>query len=85
MESKSSNTCLFDKNVQYRDNGTITIGTICRLLRSQPVSNFINDIPLVKTFEPLIALKHPRLFPTIRINNQISGNEALAFINTAVN
>eukprot|EP00957_Ditylum_brightwellii_P091980 7003435-Ditylum_brightwellii.AAC.1 len=85
MESKSSNTHLFDKNVRYCNNGTITIGTICCLLRPQWVSNFINNMPLVETFEPLIALKCPRLFPTIQIDNQISEDEALVFINMAVN
>eukprot|EP00957_Ditylum_brightwellii_P118170 9013051-Ditylum_brightwellii.AAC.1 len=85
MESKSPNTCLFDRNVQFCDNGTIAIGTICCMLRPQPVSNFNNGIPLVETFEPLITLKHPRLFPTIQIDNQISKDEALVFINTAVN
>eukprot|EP00957_Ditylum_brightwellii_P122703 9357804-Ditylum_brightwellii.AAC.1 len=84
MESKSLNTCLFDKNAQFCNNGTITIGTICCMLMPQLFSNFINNIPLVETFEPLIALKHPRLFPTIQIDNQISRDEALAFITTDV-
>eukprot|EP00957_Ditylum_brightwellii_P044878 3403805-Ditylum_brightwellii.AAC.1 len=84
MESKSSNICLFGKTMQFCNNGTITIGTICHMLRPQPVSNFINDIPLVETFEPLVALKYPMLFPTIQIDNQISRDEALVFINTAV-
>eukprot|EP00957_Ditylum_brightwellii_P149163 11359458-Ditylum_brightwellii.AAC.1 len=54
------------------------------MLRPQLISNFINDISLVETFEPLIALKCPRLFPNIPIDNQISGDEALVFINKAV-
>eukprot|EP00957_Ditylum_brightwellii_P103417 7880301-Ditylum_brightwellii.AAC.1 len=84
MESKSSNTHLFDKNVQFNDNGTITIGTMGCMLKPQLVSNFINNISLVEIFEPLIALKCPRLFPTLQIDNQISGDEALVFIHKAV-
>eukprot|EP00957_Ditylum_brightwellii_P027751 2097277-Ditylum_brightwellii.AAC.1 len=84
MESKSSHTHLFDKNVHFHDNGTITIGTICCMLRPQLVSNPINDILLVEIFEPLIALKCQRLFPTIPIDNQLSGDEPLVFINKTV-
>eukprot|EP00957_Ditylum_brightwellii_P087325 6646705-Ditylum_brightwellii.AAC.1 len=38
----------------------------------------------METLKPLIALKHPRLFPTIQIDDQISRDGALAIINTAV-
>jgi hypothetical protein len=71
-------------NVNFRDNGTITVGAIVRMLCPQPVTNFINDIPLLETFEPLIALKRPMSFFTIPVDNQISGNKALAFIHNRV-
>eukprot|EP00957_Ditylum_brightwellii_P069700 5293210-Ditylum_brightwellii.AAC.1 len=54
------------------------------MLRPQLVSTCINNIPLVETFKPLIALKHPRLFPTTQTDDQISRDGALAIINAAV-
>eukprot|EP00957_Ditylum_brightwellii_P185932 14155396-Ditylum_brightwellii.AAC.1 len=84
METKTPNTRLYDTNVNFYDNGTITVGAIVRMLHPQPVTNFINDVPLLETFEPLTALKHPMSFFSIPIDNQISGNEALAFIHNRV-
>ena len=36
MESKNSNQCLFNKNVELRDNGVISIGTFFRILTPLP-------------------------------------------------
>ena len=50
MESKNSNKCMFDKNVELRDNGVISIGTFFRIISPHPIENKMRgDIPLLKT------------------------------------
>ena len=39
MESKNSNQCLFNKNVELRDNGVISIGTYFRIVTPLPIEN----------------------------------------------
>ena len=62
MESKNSNQCLFNKNVELRDNGVISIGTFVRILTPLAIENKMRgDIPLIKTHYPLIVMKRPSL------------------------
>lgn len=57
MESRNSNCVLFDKNVEYCDDGTVTIGCFMRILAPQPIENNMNgDIPLVRTPHPVILI-----------------------------
>ena len=84
METKTTNISLFDKNINYRDNGVITVGTIMRILAPQPITSCINDIPLMETHCPLIVMKRPFTFPETKIDYQIQGNQAMAFIRNGV-
>jgi hypothetical protein len=84
METKTTNICLFDKNINYRDNGVITVGTIMSILAPQPITSSINDIPLMETHCPLIVMRRPYTFPETKIDYQIQGNQAMAFIRNGV-
>ena len=62
MESKNSNKCMFDKNVELRDNGVISIGTFFQIISPHTIENKMRgDIPLLKTDIPLIVMTRPRL------------------------
>ena len=81
MESKNSNNVLFDRNLEYRDNGTITVGSFLKILAPQPIDNVMNgDVPLVKTPHPLIVLKRPSAIPSISIINEIQSHKSLSFV-----
>jgi len=48
METRNQNKNLWNKNVNHRDNGTISIGSIICLLCLMPIDAYIRcDIPLV--------------------------------------
>ena len=80
METKNSNKALFDRNLELRDNGTITIGTFVRIIAPQPIEDYMNgDIPLVKTTGSLIVLVRPRQMPTVSINYEIHTDQSMAF------
>ena len=55
MESPSlnKNSNLWLNNVELRDNGVITIGTVFRVISSLPISNYLRgDIPLIESHHP---------------------------------
>ena len=81
MESKNSNQCLFNKNVELRDNGVISIGTFFRIVTPLPIENKMRgDIPLIKTHYPLIVMKRPSLKTSIPISKEIGNQNSLAFV-----
>ena len=60
IQSKDTNQCLWDKNVEYRDNGILTIGTIFRVIAPQAIESLWNqDIPMLETDTPVIIMKKP--------------------------
>ena len=68
MESKNSNQCLFNKNIELRDNGVISIGTFFRIVTPLPIENKMRgDIPLINTHLPLIVMMRPILKNSIQI------------------
>ena len=81
MESKNSNQCLFNKNVELRDNGVISIGTFFRIVTPLPIENKMRgDIPLIKTHYPLIVMKRPSLKKSIHISKEICNQNSVAFV-----
>ena len=81
MESKNSNQCLFNKNIELRDNGVISIGTFPRIVTPLPIENKMRgDIPLVKTHLPLIVMMRPSLKVSIPIKKEIGNQNSLAFV-----
>ena len=81
MESKNSNQCLFNKNVELRDNGVISIGTYFPIVTPLPIENKMRgDIPLIKTHYPLIVMKRPILKDSIPIRKEIGNHSSMAFV-----
>ena len=78
LESKNSNATLFNRNIDFRDNGTITIGTIVRVVGPQAIETRMGDIVMVKTPNPLIVMQRAGL-PTFAINSEIQANQSMAF------
>ena len=66
METTNSNNVIFEQKPEYRDDGTISIGTGSRFFRIWAplpiVNSMCNDIPLVKTQLPIITMKRPVTF-----------------------
>jgi len=81
MEAKNSNNVLFERNLEYRDDGTISIGSFFRILAPLPIVNSMrNDIPLVKTQLPIVAMKRPVTLTSTPISLQIPENMSMAFV-----
>lgn len=80
MEARNVNDKLWNRNPEYRDDGTITVGTFIRVLAPIQIERMMQEIPLVRTDYPIIVMQAPPKLPTIQINNEIQGHGALAFI-----
>ena len=83
MESPSlnKNTNLWLNNVELRDNGTITVGTVFRIVSPLPVTNYLRgDIPLIETQQPVIVLKQPSRYGEILPVDNLQGESSRAFI-----
>ena len=81
MESKNSNKCMFDKNVELRDNGVISIGTFFRIISPHPIENKMRgDIPLLKTDIPLIVMTRPTLEHSIPVYKELGEHNSMAFV-----
>ena len=67
-------------NVELRDNGTVTIGTVFRILAPRPIENLMKgDIPLIESKFPAMVMNTPRIFLPIEIDYQVTGNHCFAF------
>ena len=81
MESKTTNKDLWARNYRYRDDGTITIGTVFRVLAPQPIKNTMSgDLPLVETHFPVVVMKFPRNIAEVNVFESIQGNHSKAFV-----
>ena len=81
MESKNSNQCLFNKNVEIRDNGVISIGTFFLIITPLPIENKMKgDIPLIKTHYPLIVMKRPNIVSSVPICKEIGNHNSMEFV-----
>ena len=79
MQARNVNNDLWSRDIELRDNGTLTIGTLFRVIAPHFVEKYVsNEIPLITTQVPVVIMKTPSLFLTIPIQ-PISGNQSLAF------
>ena len=80
METRTKNKDMWKLNVELRDNGTVTIGTLFRIHAPRPVENLMNgDIPLIESKFPAMVMKTPKTFLPVDINYQVTGNHCFAF------
>ena len=81
MEGTNKNTNLWRNNVELRDNGIITIGTILRITAPLPIDSYMRgDIPLIQTHYPAIVLHTPSTFPQFIPHDNLEGESSRAFV-----
>ena len=81
METRNQNKNLWNKNVNHRDNGALSIGSIIRLPCPIPIDACMRcDIPLVISHQPATLMKTPRALENTRMMNEIEANTSLAFL-----
>ena len=83
MESPAlnKNTNLWRNNVELRDNGEITIGTIFRVTAPLPVTSYMRgDTPLIQTHQPAIILHSPSRFVQVSPHENLEGESSRAFV-----
>ena len=69
MEAMSTNTSLWECNVEFRDNGVITAGEIIGMIAPQPIKSIMNGyVPMVQAPFLLIVIKFPLTFPAVTVN-----------------
>jgi len=80
MEAKGTNQELWHRCIELRDNGTVTIGTVLRLMSPRPVQNFMaNNVPLLCSHYSALILKRPPIFLSVGIKQQVETNASFAF------
>lgn len=81
MEGTNKNTNLWRNNVELRDNGIITIGTILRITAPLPIDSYMRgDIPLIQTHYPAIVLHKPSAFLQFIPHENLEGESSRAFV-----
>ena len=81
MMARAQNTDLFNRNIEFRDNGVLTIGSYMRILAPMPITTLMNnETPMVESNFPIVALLPPERLPDIRLNMEIQGESSLAFV-----
>ena len=74
------NNNMFERNLDFRDNGTISIGTFLRVISPEAIEEYMNgDIPMIRTPCSLIVLKQPKTMPTVSVNYEVQTNQSLSF------
>lgn len=79
LQNKSSNKDIWNRSLEFRDNGTLTIGSLIRIPNPSPIEKFMQNVPLISTIERVACLKLIGYFNQIPINNALDGNAAMAF------
>jgi hypothetical protein len=80
MEAENQNKKLWGRNPTLRDDGTIAIGTIIRIMNPMPIESIMPDgIPSLITRFPGVVLRQASIIPQVPINDGLAGNNSLAF------
>ena len=83
MEARNRNNTFYNANVQYIDNGDISIGSFLQVPCSMTINQYMRgDIPLVVSNFTEILLRFPEYLPLIGINNAIKANNSPDFVST---
>ena len=81
MEARNQNQNLWSKNVNHRDSGAISIGSIIRVPCPLPIDIYMRcDIPMIRSQFPAILLRSPARLGSVAINESIESNTSLAFV-----
>ena len=82
MEAENQNKRLWSHNTALRDNGSITIGRVLRMVKPQPIDNILRDgVPSNVTTEAFVPMKDPDPINMVQIpiKTNIQGDDLEAF------
>ena len=80
MKTPKQNKDLWHRNIEYRDNGTLTIGSVFRCLAPRPVERFMKyDIPSMESNFPIVLMRDPATFLQTDTDTEIQVNQMLGF------
>ena len=83
MMSRDQNGEMFNRNIAFRDNGVISIGSYIRILAPMPIVSLMNNVtPMIVSNFPIVALKPPLYLEPIAASEAIQGDNSYAFINS---
>lgn len=86
MEARNMNSNLWNRNVNHRDNGAVSIGSLVRIARPMPIDSYMRgDIPMVVSHIPVVLLRYPDLIAAVQMNYEIEGNTSFGFVYNNVN
>ena len=81
MIARALNTDLFNRNIEFRDNGILTIGSYVRILAPMPITTLMNnETPMVESNFPVVALSPPETIDPIPLSMEIQADSSLAFV-----
>ena len=79
--SKNTNTNLWLNNVELRDNGIVTVGTILRIVSPLPVTSYLRgDIPILQSNQPAIVLQQPSTYHEVPPLQNLQGEKSRSFL-----
>ena len=80
MEAKGVNQTIWHRQIELRDNGKLSIGTIIWNLAPRTVDNFMtNNMPLLVSHYPVFVMQDPPSFPFQEIYNLVEANQSFTF------
>ena len=81
MMARAQNTELFNRNIEFRDNGVLTIGSYMKILAPMPITSLMNnETPMVESNFPIVALAPPATLTNISLNMEIQDEASQSFV-----
>ena len=81
MESRNTNNKLWSRNLQLRDDGEITIGSIVWFISPLPIKTLMaQDIPMLETRFLVVVMKNPIIMREYGIHMGMTGNKSQSFV-----
>ena len=78
MQNSTTNSVLFNRFPNARDNGGFTIGSILIFVNPKPIEKFMNGMPMLESQDQAI-LARPMVLKSIPFRNDLDGNEMKVF------
>ena len=89
MEACDITFCLWDRNIELRENSVLTMGTIIRILTPSPIITYLADkMPMIETQFPALVIHHPCQMNKVNIDNELKAKKirlyfTMEFISTS--
>ena len=79
IQISTSNTFFFNKSLNVRDNGVFSIGYLFAIVITDPIEDYMNDVPIIVSNEQSILVL-PLNHSTIPMRDDLEANETKAFV-----